>query len=315
MGAESDYLVIGDPLAHTLSPRLHGALFEELRKQGYGEAANASYGAVRVTPEQLEASVRDIRAGFVKGFNVTIPHKQTIVPFLDELRGDAALAGAVNTVVRDARGVPAEGDNLIGYNTDMEGLKLALEARGRSYAGANVTVCGTGGAAAGVVCKAALEGAAKIVMIGRKEDAAARIREAAISAVPAPASPGTEGASAPRVDFVRHDFSEGAESPELDEALAGTDIFINATPLGMDGTSHRFASFCFIEKLSKGAFVYDLVYKPRETALVRAARERGLGAEGGLSMLVCQAMLSDELFLGVKADSPALYEAVRDKVV
>jgi shikimate dehydrogenase len=326
LGAEDDYLLIGDPVAHSLSPMLHAILFAELRKQGGAEGAsfdagesarraagaeassntgaqtscdagetvrrrallNASYSAVRVPPECLESSIGALRAGTVKGLNVTIPHKKKIIPFLDGTRGDAALAGAVNTVVR-------EGDKLIGYNTDMEGLRLALETRGRTYAGAVVTVCGTGGAAAGVVSAAAACGAAKIYLLGRNEEAASRL-------------------SADRAEFVRHDFAETATSPRLDKALAETDILINATPLGMDGTGLFFADVSFIEKLPVGAFVYDLVYKPVETELVRAARGRGLGAESGLSMLVFQGILSDELFFGVETDRRALYEAARDKV-
>jgi shikimate dehydrogenase len=292
MGAADDFLVIGDPIAHTLSPKLHGALFGELMKKG-AETRGASYGATRVPPGRLEAAVRDIRAGDVRGLNVTIPHKKAIIPFLDEVRGSAAEAGAVNTVVR-------EGNRLVGYNTDMEGLKLALEARGRMYGGAKVAVCGTGGAAAGIVSKAVKEGAAQVYIIGRNEEAAACM---AVSS-----------SDARRVKFVRHDFETTSESSHFKEALADTDIFINATPLGMDGAGRGFASFLFLEKLPGDAFVYDLVYSPRETALVRAARARGLGAEGGLSMLVYQGILSDELFFGAETDRGALYEAVRGKI-
>jgi shikimate dehydrogenase len=351
MGAADDYLVIGDPIAHTLSPKLHSILFSELRRQNgaadaphaaldgvphdakelaldsaketvsdgathdaEGDAlCDASYGAVRVSPDQLEISIGDLRAGAVRGFNVTLPHKKAIVPLLDEVRGDAASAGAVNTVVR-------EGDKLIGYNTDMEGLKLALEARGRTYAGTVVTVCGAGGAAAGVVSKAAVCGAARIYIVGRNEESAQRIaadaQAAADASNPPSASsvaPATDAAPpAPRIDFVRHDFAEPSSSPRLDEALAHTDIFINATPLGMDGARAGFAHFYFIEKLPEGAFVYDLVYKPSETRLVRAARARGLDAEGGLSMLIYQGILSDELFFGLRTDRRALYEAACD---
>jgi shikimate dehydrogenase len=96
--------------------------------------------------------------------------------------------------------------------------------------------------------------------------------------------------------------------------MAGTDILVNATPLGMEGAGKGFASFLFLDKLPDGAFVYDIVYNPRETALVRAARARGLVSEGGLSMLVYQGILSDELFFGTELDREALYTAVRCKI-
>jgi shikimate dehydrogenase len=321
MGAESDYLVIGDPIAHTLSPRLYGVIFNELRARGAGDAvAGASYGAARAPREKLGDSVADMRAGSVKGINVTIPHKNEITRFLDEVKGDAAASGAVNTVVKSR-------ERLIGYNTDMEGLKLALEANGRSYGGANVIVCGTGGAASGVVCKAASEGAAKIYIIGRKEERATEIARAATRA--AARGTGETDASDARggvtfaphdvtergdvcdVTFIRHDFTTPDLSPAFAKALAEADIFINATPLGMDGSGSDFTALFLLDKLPKSSFVYDLVYKPRETALVKAARERGLGADNGLSMLIYQGILSTELFLGIETDRQALYEAAR----
>jgi shikimate dehydrogenase len=332
MGAGPGYLVIGDPIAHTLSPRLHGAIIGDLRALRAQRARGAdaafegiSYGAARVPMEKLEDSVADMRFGSVMGMNVTIPLKKGITRFLDELKGDAAVSGAVNTVVKS-------GERLIGYNTDMEGLKLALEAHGRSYAGANVIVCGTGGAASGIVCKAASEGAAGIYIVGRKEERAVEIAEAAMRAArfctgdAAERATGETGvedardatfaqrgfttaADACGVTFIKHDFTEPYVSPALADALAATDILINATPLGMDGTGKDFNAFLFLDKLPKDSFIYDLVYKPRETALVKAARERGLGAEGGLSMLIYQGILADELFFGIETDRKALYEA------
>jgi shikimate dehydrogenase len=304
MGAETDYLVIGDPIAHTLSPRLHGAIFEELRALGEGAAvAGVSYGAARTPKDKLGDAVADMRRGSLRGMKVTIPQKNEITRFLDELNGDAAASGAVNTVVKS-------GEKLIGYNTDMEGLKLALEANGRSYGGAKVIVCGTGGAASGIVCKAALEGAAKIRIIGRKEDRAAEIAKTAMQAAETTkaATPAASRVTC-EVTFILHDFTEPNLSPAFEEALADTDIFINSTPLGMDGPGSDFNDFLFLDNLPKGSFVYDLVYNPRETALVKAARERGLDAENGLSMLIYQGIFSDELFFGIVTDRRALYEA------
>ncbi|MDR2163846.1 MAG: AAA family ATPase [Clostridiales Family XIII bacterium] len=307
MGAGADYFVIGDPIAHTLSPRLHGAVFEELLKMGIS-VYDVSYGAIKLAKERLESAISDIRSGTLRGLNVTIPHKKAIIPLLDEVRGDAEVAGAVNTVVR-------EDGRLVGYNTDMEGLNLAIQASGRTYQGAVVTVCGTGGAAAGIVSKASAEGAALVYIIGRNEEAAARVIASA-RAKPAGRTDGDEanGDVPCIIIFVRHDFEDTVEPPHFVDALAGTNILINATPLGMEGTGKEFASFSFLEKLPTGAFIYDIVYNPRETALVCTARERGIAAEGGLSMLVYQGILSDELFLGMKLDRKAIYEAVWEKI-
>jgi shikimate dehydrogenase len=294
LGAESDYLVIGDPIAHTLSPRLHGAIFAALRaadvRGASGALADATYGAARVPVETLGTSVADMRCGSVRGMNVTIPHKKAITPFLDEIRGVAVVAGAVNTVVK-------EGDRLLGYNTDADGLALAIGSHGRSYAGSNVVVCGTGGAASGVVAGAASGGASNISIIGRNGERAAELVKIA------------ETECAGRARFIRHDFTDESVSPELANALEEANIFINATPLGMAESGSDFNGFFFLDKLPATSFVYDLVYKPRETALVKAARERGLDADCGLSMLIYQAILSDELFGGIETDREALYGA------
>jgi shikimate dehydrogenase len=283
--------VIGDPVEHSLSPALHGAVFETL-------GLEAVYEKVRVPPGALEdfAGKNSLR-----GYNVTIPHKESIIPFLDEVSGEARLAGAVNTVVR-------EGGRQIGYNTDMEGLLRALRGNGTEYRDRVVCVFGTGGAARGVVCKAALEGAGEIRIFGRNGAKAAGIVRAAA------------GQGDP---YRKEPLFRGLPSPE---GVRGADIFINATPLGMAGFGEDFSSpgvsrqgvsTAFLEGLPDKALVYDCVYTPGETTLVKAARDRGLRAENGLSMLVWQGLLA-EVFFGL-ADREAmltkeLYRAVYDRL-
>jgi shikimate dehydrogenase len=169
-------------------------------------------------------------------------------------------------------------------------------------------VCGTGGAAAGIVCKAAAEGAASVYIIGRNE---AKARELMSKA----AGPAGNAPGACATGFVSKDFAAAGLSPDLECVLADADIFINATPLGMKGAGSQFAEFSFLEKLPERSFVYDLVYEPAETELVKAARDRGLGAENGLSMLVYQAILSDELFFGMETKRKEIYDAVRQAMV
>jgi shikimate dehydrogenase len=318
MGAEANHLVIGDPIGHSLSPKLHSAIYAEIASNpalamggdnlgGPCEAgtvtgiADASYGAVRVAPAELEEAMRCVRCGGVKGLNVTIPHKKAIIPYLDEIAGDATVAEAVNTVVNRS-------GKLVGYNTDMEGLRYALESRGVSYGGAVVSVCGTGGAAAGIVCKAAECGASEIIVIGRNGEKADAIFGAA-----GKLAAGSDGAGGLKTTFVSHDFERQGLPGELGEALARTDLLVNATPLGMGSVGRSFADFSFLDGLKKTAFVYDIVYDPPETALLCAAKERGIRAESGLSMLICQGILSDELFFGVELDRKELFKAIRDK--
>ncbi|MDR1797768.1 MAG: shikimate dehydrogenase [Clostridiales Family XIII bacterium] len=243
------YCLIGDPVAHSLSPLLHGTAFALL-------GADAVYEKIRVAPESLEDFVAE---GAFDGYNITIPHKERVIPLLDELAGDALAAGAVNTAVRD-------GGKTVGYNTDMEGLLLALRGQGRGYAGSVVCVLGTGGAARGCAKKAALEGARDVRIVGRSREKAEGILPGAYA------------------------------GPLSEEAVRGADIFVNATPLGMAGYAEDFADTAFLGGLPAHALVYDCVYTPRETTLVRAARARGLSAESGLSMLVWQGLLSEALW-------------------
>ncbi|MDR0875522.1 MAG: shikimate dehydrogenase [Clostridiales Family XIII bacterium] len=272
------YAVIGDPVAHSISPALHAVVFERL-------GLDVRYDKVRVRGDDLAAFVSRMKSGKDEGgeggegggeaplgVNVTIPHKKAILPLIDEVRGDALLAGAVNTVVR-------EGGYLAGYNTDMEGLLLSLVGAGSGYKDKAVCIFGTGGAALGAAVKAAGEGAKTVRVIGRnkkKADEVCMRTAAAANAI---------------VAAIAYDGHIPAQ------AVLDTDVFINATPLGMQGYSQDFDDLGFLDALPKTALVYDCVYIPAETALVHEARARGLRAENGLSMLVWQGLLSDVHFL------------------
>jgi len=361
--AVTAFAVIGDPIEHSLSPPLHGAVFA-------AAGVEARFDVVRVRPDSLAAFISRVRqTGEPAGLNVTIPHKQRIVPLLDDVLGDAALSGAVNvvTVGNGAAGAAAhgnevtsaadtampgngtfnaangaatlgngadgaaargngaaavgsgaaargngadeaaatgsgtagktpcpEGRRLTGYNTDMEGLLLAVRRCGYDYRGSRVAVFGTGGAALGAICKAALEGAKEVRVFGRnREKAEAAIARAMALDHAAKLDRAAELDRKPGTETV---FSfRGA--PEA-EKLEDVDIFINATPLGLAGYAEDFADTSFLRGLPPGALVYDMVYTPSLTALVSAARARGLCAESGLSMLVLQGLLADALFFG-----------------
>ncbi|MDR0817521.1 MAG: saccharopine dehydrogenase NADP-binding domain-containing protein [Clostridiales Family XIII bacterium] len=335
-GAAASYCVIGDPVAHSKSPLLHNAAF---KKTGIDE----KYIAVRVPEEQISLAISVIKAGTIKGLNVTKPHKESIISALDELRGDAKESGAVNTVVREAlpmaaaagkardsevatgtdraagiardsevatgtdiaagiatdseiaagtdiaAGKEAQPAGLIGYNTDMEGLRLALERKGRTYQGSRVAILGTGGAAMGVCHKAAMSGAERVLLIGRNKEKAMRIA----------AATGGSAEAAAVSDYT-----------EVGKLIGDADILINATPLGMDGIMDEFVSFGFLDFLKKGAMVYDLIYNPAETKLLAEAKKRGLDTDNGLSMLIFQGIISEELFFGREIDRDALFDAL-----
>ncbi len=282
------YAVIGDPIGHSLSPVLHRAVFGALRQR-------AGYTALRVPHGALPYFVATARCTGLRGFNVTIPHKRDILPLLDEVEPAAARCGAVNTVVR-------QGERLVGHNTDMEGLRLALARAGLACRGRRVLLLGAGGAARAAAFMAAQNGAQGLHIMARREEAAQ-----ALAAELREELPQTQESTAPATGI-----TFAAMGPAtLALAAAQADVFINATPLGMRGTGIDFDDLSFINALPAGALVCDLVYAPPQTRLLQAAQSRGLAAINGLDMLIYQALLADELFLGKALDKDGLYEVAK----
>jgi shikimate dehydrogenase len=280
------YGVIGDPIGHSLSPSLHGLLYETL---GLEDA----YGAIRIEKADLGDCMAALRRGTMDGVNVTIPHKIAVIEHLDGIRGDAIAARAVNTVKK-------EGARLIGYNTDMEGLHLSLLRAGRSYENSKVVILGGGGAAVGILRRALKSGARQVIVATRNPKQAAALIETA---------QGENGNKFERGRAVAAAFPDG-----LAKTVRDADILINATPLGMAGTESDFSDLCFLSKLPATALVYDLVYNPAETRLLKQAKALGLEGENGLGMLIFQGILSDEIFLGRRLDREVLYEAIYDRL-
>jgi shikimate dehydrogenase len=287
---DTEFAVIGDPIGHSLSPAIHNAVFDALK-------VDMRYGAIHVPRGTADAFVARARAAGLRGFNVTIPHKRDIVRCLDALDEDARLCGAVNTV-------RAENGRFVGYNTDSEGLLRALKRRGRAYGGSRVAILGAGGAAAGIAMKAARENARAIAICARRADRADALRRETLQALAALAG---EGAAAGRTGALEI-TAAGMDPPSVRAAAANADILIDATPLGMAGAADDHASLAFLEALPAHALVCDLVYNPPRTKLLREAEARGLETLNGLDMLVAQALLADEIFLGRALDIAALSE-------
>lgn len=244
--------VLGWPLEFTLSPAIHGAAF---RRSGL----DWIYLAWRVPPDRLSDAVSGLRALGAMGANVTIPHKETVVPLIDEISGDARAVGAVNTI-------QVVGDKLIGHNTDVDGFReFVVGDAGVSIGGRSVVVLGAGGAARAVVAAASDLGAREIVVAARRP---------------------AQGA-----DVIR--LAEGsARSEEWDrvaELVAAADVVVNATPLGDPVPEAIWKT---------GQVAIDLVYHPPITPFMEAARVGGALAWGGLGMLIRQAAASFRIWTG-----------------
>lgn len=267
----SAFQVIGDPVLHSSSPAIHRAMLDEL-------GLDIPYSAKVVRKGGLADYLAWARENGITGFNATMPHKEDLLPLLDRLDGDAAVCKAVNTVcLRDGK--------WIGHNTDGAGCLEALKAAGMDPAGQMVLVLGAGGAAKAVIPKLIQGGAEAVFVCNRNLE-----RAAALCAWD------KLGRLAP-ADF----------APETLGRLAWQcSLVVNCTSLGMEGTGAQFEDFGFLEALPPSAGVYDLIYHPNETELLRRVRLRGLRTANGLGMLAWQAVLSLEFFLDRPLDRPRM---------
>lgn len=265
--------VIGDPVEHSLSPVIHSAVMERLGME-------YEYYRVKVEKGGLARFLERVKRENITGFNLTMPHKSDIIPFLDEIDAEAKVYNSVNTV-------KYEDGKLYGYSTDADGYKLALSEAGYSFECKNVLILGAGGVSGTIVSKAAREGAASIVVLNRTLEKAEAVIKCA------------EGSSAKcRADIMTDE--------NMRHFAKETDILINATPLGMTGVSADYKDLGFLEELPKASLVSDLIYSPKQTSFLKSADELGLNTINGFGMLIYQALISDEIYLGQKLDLPEL---------
>lgn len=265
--------VIGDPVLHSKSPVLHGAMLSAL-------GLEAAYDARVVRRGELPDYLRWARDHGVAGFNATMPHKEDLLPLLDGIDPAARLTGAVNTVcLREGAWV--------GFNTDGAGALSALgEVLGFDPAGSTVTLLGAGGAAKAVALALAQAGAERVQVCNRTLERAVELCARHPRLTPAPFDPDT-----------------------LERLCRGADLLVNCTSLGMEGCPRQFEGFSFLDALPPHGAVFDLIYHPAETELLAQARRRGLRAMNGLPMLVWQAVLALEHFLNRPLDRGAMAAA------
>lgn len=253
--------LLGHPVAHSRSPAMHTRALEAL-------GVDAVYLAFDVAPADLAAAVRGLRAIGARGLNVTVPHKQAIVPLLDALDPAATRIGAVNTVCEE------EG-RWVGRNTDAPGLARSLEDAGVALSGRAPLVLGAGGAARAAVVGLDDAGCAPGIVAARRLGPAEDVAALA------------DGWRALALD-----------DSTLGDAMAASGLLVQATSATMGGEAQAFADALPIDALPADAAVVDLVYAPLETTVLAAARARGLTSVDGLGMLAWQAALALEHWVG-----------------
>lgn len=270
--------LLGWPVGHSFSPAMHNAAAAAL-------GLNWAYVPLPVRPESLISALGGLAALGFRGANVTVPHKEAVLPYLDAVYPAAPTIGAVNTIViGDGR--------LTGFNTDWSGFLADLEEHGLALDGRDCVVLGAGGAARAVVY-ALLRAGARVAVLARRpeqaEQLAADLRE------------GLPEAAAPRAAALANlaGIMDGAYHP----------VIINTTPLGMAGAE---AASPWPEgvPLPGDAFVYDLVYNPLQTPLMAQAAAAGCHTANGLGMLVNQAAEAFELWTGRQPDRAVMRQAV-----
>lgn len=270
-------LLIGHPVAHSVSPA-----FQQAALDHYSLAAR--YEALDVEPSAIKKALEGLRDGLVLGANITVPHKESVVPLLDEMVDEARLVGAVNTIHNS-------GGRLVGHNTDGAGFLRALREGARfDVRGKSALVLGAGGSARAVCTALAREGVASIVVANRTIARAETLAQAVRPMV----------ASAQAVALERDSIAQAAASAQL---------IVNCTSLGMSGGPDPDASPIPASAVPQGALVFDLVYNPRATPLLRDAAAAGARTLGGLSMLVYQGAASFELWTGDVAPVEVMFQA------
>lgn len=260
--------LIGYPARYSLSPALHNAAYKAM-------GVDAAYVVFPVQPQHIRSAIDGMRAFDLMGLSVTIPHKEAVVPFVEDVTPHAARLRSVNCITR-------LGDRLIGHNTDGLGFISALQ-QDQSFEpeGKRCVVIGAGGAARAVIASLGDAGAAEVVIVNRSKERA----EYAM----------TLAGDAGRV---------GDESD-----VAKADLIVNATPLGMEG-NHASNLPIGVDGIGEGQLVVDLIYRPSRTALLQQAEERGARVANGLGMLIHQAAAQVELWTGRKPPVDVMRAAV-----
>ena len=271
--------VVANPIKHSISPFIHNSAFEATNTNGV-------YLAWEVDAAELAETVANIRRYQMYGINLSMPYKEQVIPYLDQLSEEACLIGAVNTVVN------REG-TLIGYNTDGKGFFKSLPSFKISKK--RLVLLGAGGAAKAILAQAILDGVSQISVF---------VRSSSMEKT-RPYLEKIQNATGFRVDlFALEDVQN------LQDSITQADLLVNATSVGMDGSSQPIpTSIVLPEKL----LVADVIYQPFETPFLKWAKEQGNQSINGLGMLFYQAAEAFELWTGKEMPTDQIWELLKQK--
>lgn len=276
---ERIYGLVGSSLiSHSLSPFMHNAAFAALR-------INARYLLFELKPEELKGFFASLREKNIYGLNVTVPYKEKALLYLKNISHEARLIGAVNTI-------KVSGGILEGYNTDGEGfIRHLKDDLGFDPRSKHIAILGAGGASRAISVYLCKEAPASISIYDVDSDKAYKL-----------------------VNYLRENCDDGVISYAVSIAelhLREADLVVNATAVGMEE-----ADPCIIDvnSLNRGVLVYDLIYNPKETKLLKAAKAAGLRVSNGLGMLLYQGMLAFEIWTGKSAPKEVMQKALEGNI-
>ena len=271
--------VVANPIKHSISPFIHNSAFEATNTNGV-------YLAWEVDATELAETVANIRRYQMYGINLSMPYKEQVIPYMDQLSEEACLIGAVNTVVN------REG-TLIGYNTDGKGFFKSLPSFKISKK--RMVLLGAGGAAKAILAQAILDGVSQISVF---------VRSSSIEKTK-PYLEKIQNATGFRVDLLALE-----DVQNLQDSITQADLLVNATSVGMDGSSQPIpTSIVLPEKL----LVADVIYQPFETPFLKWARKQGNQSINGLGMLLYQAAEAFQLWTGKEMPTDQIWDLLKQK--
>jgi shikimate dehydrogenase len=266
------YCIIGDPVQHSLSPVMQNSAFSAL-------GIKSSYISFRVPPRELKTSIESLKSIGIAGFNVTIPHKISILPYLDVLDNTASKTNAVNTVKN-------EGGQLIGYNTDLYGFIQPLYKRNIDFKGIKILIMGAGGAAYAIVTALSYEKEiGQILIINRSTQNASNLVQHGLKL---------------GLNIHKDDFNN------LPKLALQSDLIVNATSIGLNNETSPIGR----DNINPKSIVYDIIYKPIITDLLGKAKDVNAKVVYGYEMLLAQGAQAFKIWTGLDAPIHAMKKAL-----
>ena len=248
------YLVIGNPISHSLSPELHNHWIKQNR-------LNATYEKKKLNNNELENLISNVKKGNINGINVTVPFKNIVIPFLDELSDEAKITQAVNTIyLKDKK--------TIGHNTDIEGFKNAIKKINFDFNKKKIFILGAGGVVPSIIYASIKMGSSEILISNRTKEKAERVKNI----------------------FDNIKLINWGEIPNFD-------VIINATSIGLN---HEDKLNLDLTKIGKNKLFYDVIYNPSETSFLNTGKKLGNKYENGKLMFVYQAFSAFKLWHGIE---------------